>query len=219
WRQAGSAIEAGRVDLKGERKEMTYFFCDMSGFTSYSEEADPEDVISTVNEYFEAAVAIIHGENGDIERFMGDGFLAIFEESSKAGRAALLCTRKFREIGELRRERGQEAMEFRIGLHTGVGVRGSVGGPERKEFTVMGDAVNTASRLESLCTPGRILVSDDFVKTSPERFLIGERFEIKMKGKSHPLCVSYLKGIRPASVEPSEPMAFPVASVTAVVSR
>ncbi|MCB1139296.1 MAG: PAS domain-containing protein [Leptospiraceae bacterium] len=198
WRQAGSAIEAGRVDLRGERKEMTYFFCDMSGFTAYSEIADPEDVISTVNQYFEAAVSIIHEEGGDIERFMGDGFLAIFEDAREAGRAALLCTRRFREIGAERAREGRKDMQFRIGLHSGVGVRGSVGGSLRKEFTVMGDAVNTASRLESLCSPGRILVSEDFYNKAPDRFLVGESFDIAMKGKAQPLKVRYLRGIGPS---------------------
>ena len=201
WRHAGTAIEAGHVDLRGERKEMTYFFCDMSGFTAYSEVAEPEEVISTVNEYFEAAVSIIHGRNGDIERFMGDGFLAIFDDAREAGKAALLCIQRFRTIGEKRRKDGREAMDFRIGLHTGVGVRGSVGETLRKEFTVMGDAVNTASRLESICTPGRILVSEAFYKKAPDRFLASAPFEILMKGKAKSLQARYLRGIGPRRTE------------------
>lgn len=195
WKHAGSALDDGLLDLQGERRRLCYFFCDMAGFTAYSEAADPDDVISTINQYFESAVNRIHLEGGDIERFMGDGFLAIFESPYKAARAALLCMKQFRTISAERGQIGRRSMQFRIGLHIGEGVRGSVGGRERKEFTVMGDAVNIASRLESTCEPNRILVSEDFFNSFPDRFLAGTPFQITMKGKSKPFQVRYLRGI------------------------
>lgn len=196
WQSALQAVGENKAELPSERRKFSFLFCDMKDFTRLSENNPADIIIGTINEFFDPAVAIIEDNSGDVERFMGDSFFAVFDRSRDAGWAAVTIARRFREINRAREKQGQDPIFFRMGLHTGEAVRGNIGGMTRKEYTVMGMGVNLASRLEGKCEPGKVLISRDFYESQPGDFIIGDSVDLKVKGVSEPVSAFYLKGMR-----------------------
>jgi adenylate cyclase len=143
--------------LGGEARRLTIFFSDVVGFTSISEQMAPADLVAHLGEYLEAMAAILEAHDGAVDKFVGDGIMALFnaprplpEHAGAACRAALHSQARLRELRAGWREHGRPPLRARIGLHTGDAIVGNIGTPDRFDFTVMGDAVNLASRLEGL---------------------------------------------------------------------
>jgi class 3 adenylate cyclase len=141
----------------GERKEVVVLFCDLRGFSTFSEGRDPKEVVERLNAYFDGMVRAIESEGGVVDKFIGDAVMAVFGgllelpnpaasavRASKAMRFALL------ELNGHWARAGVAPFDNGIGLHIGDVIQGPLGSERRKEFTVIGDAVNTASRLESM---------------------------------------------------------------------
>lgn len=192
--------------FKTERKKAAILFSDIRSFTSLSETADPEELLMHLNEYFERMVGAIVRNGGTIDKFIGDAVMAVFggiielPNPSEAATAAALEMR--RELGELKKQwqlSGVTPMENGIGIHYGEVVQGSVGSKDRMDFTVIGDAVNTASRLEGLCGSlgFPIIMSEEvFLQLSPvlkDRFQEGE--QVSVKGKSKPIQIYLSKDL------------------------
>ncbi len=141
--------------LGGETRRMTIQFSDIEGFTSISERLEPEAVVHCLAEYLDAMTAVLRAHGGTIDKFMGDGIMAFFnapnelpDHATQACRAALEAQETLRRRRAQWQAEGKPAFRARIGLHTGDVVVGNIGTPERFAYTVIGDAVNLASRLE-----------------------------------------------------------------------
>jgi len=195
WYEAGSSMEKGVTTLPAHSRSMSFLFLDIKGFTHLSESLSPTEVIELLNEYFAPTTDIILAQDGEIERFMGDGIFASFAEATSAARAALRIGRLFREKNAGRSADGTQ-LHFRMGIHTGNVIQGNVGSHQRMEYTMIGDAVNLASRLESSCMTDRILISETFYRAGNGDFLAHEPFSIQVKGKADPIAVRYLYGYR-----------------------
>lgn len=148
---------AGQVSA-GEKKQVAILFCDIRGFTAFSEKVPPEQVVGYLNEYLDAMVRAINAAGGTIDKFIGDAIMAVFggvleaENACDAALAAALLMRaSLAELNGRRQSGGLPLIENGIGIHFGEVVQGAIGSAERKDFTVIGDAVNTASRIESSC--------------------------------------------------------------------
>jgi len=196
WEVAPKALNDRLKELPPQKVKQVFLFCDMKGFTKYSETHDPEDVIETINSFFSFAVQEVYHNDGDIERFMGDAFFAVFDDPYKAIYAAALINQHFKNVNQERERRGQETILFRMGMHIGEVVRGNVGGLRRKEYTVIGDAVNIAARLESNCKPGKILISEALYRELGDEVLeVSPFYEIKVKGKEQKIRVCYVRKV------------------------
>ncbi len=158
--------ERGRLRLGGEKSEVTILCSDIRGFTKMSEGLATDEIVEMLNDYLGGLVDAIFRNDGTIDKFMGDGILAVFgspepdpEQHEKAVRAACAMQKAMCERNELRRARGQATCEVGIGLHCGEVLHGFIGSTERMEFTVIGDAVNRAARYCAGAAGGEILVS------------------------------------------------------------
>jgi class 3 adenylate cyclase len=149
---------AAQLELGGSVAEVTVLFADLKGFTSYSERvAHPQRVVELLNRYFSAAVPVVRGHGGMVDKFVGDAFMALFntpvlqaDHALRAARAALAVQAVVAGLGE--------DLSFRIGINTGPAVVGNIGSEDMRNFTAIGDAVNVASRLETMAEPGEIVV-------------------------------------------------------------
>lgn len=160
------AREPERLRLGGERREVTVLFSDVCGFTRLSESLPPETVVALLNELFTFATEIIHKRGGIIDKFIGDSVMAVWgtpeskpDDARQAVEAAIEL-RRWVETGNRRwRQKWGVEVQLAMGLHTGPVVAGNLGSEKRMEYTVIGDTVNVAARLESMAQPGQILVS------------------------------------------------------------
>ena len=148
----------GNTNLGGETVCATVLFCDIRGFTTLSEQINPKQVVSLLNKYFSGMEQCIVKHNGIINKYIGDAIMAIFgvplANENQALDAYKCCLDMRKKLTELNKELEAEnlpSIKFGIGLHTGNVLAGNIGSNSRMEYTVIGDAVNVASRIESLC--------------------------------------------------------------------
>ena len=146
-----------KLTLGGERRELTIFFSDLQGFTSISEKLTPEDLTSVLNDYLTAMTDIIQGYGGTVDKYEGDAIIAFWnapvdqpDHAKRGVTAALACQEKLAEMRPALLERTGEEFHMRIGLNTGQAVVGNLGSHDRFDYTMLGDSVNLAARLESI---------------------------------------------------------------------
>ncbi len=143
--------DPGLLRLGGEPRELSILFTDIAGFTSFSEEADPEEVVTLLNSYLDEMADIVLDHNGTLDKFIGDAVMAFFgapvADPAHSERAISCALRMDGFAREFEKEHG---LKTRIGVHTGSVIVGNVGGERRFDYTVIGDAVNTAARLEGV---------------------------------------------------------------------
>ncbi|MGO8692116.1 MAG: adenylate/guanylate cyclase domain-containing protein [Rectinemataceae bacterium] len=156
-REISEAILAGRVNLNGARYEATVMFTDIRGFTAMSERLSPEEVFAFLNDYLGRMIEVITARGGIIDKFLGDGILAVFglpvpsaHHAAQALRAAIDMRSRLAELNEERALSGREPIRIGIGMHSGQVIAGNVGSSRKLQYTVIGDAVNVASRVEGL---------------------------------------------------------------------
>jgi len=142
----------GGLKLGGQRHELVILLSDIRGFTSLTEEYEPEDLVSGLNKYFSDMVKIIHNENGIVDKFIGDGILAIFglTDPEEAPEQAIRTALKMFNVCKENKESYEIPIEMGMGIHSGEVIAGNIGSEERLEYTVIGDAVNITARLETL---------------------------------------------------------------------
>jgi adenylate cyclase len=167
-------------------------FIDVRGFTAFAEETEARDVVAGVNALFEAVIPIIHDHQGRVDKFVGDGLLAVFgapqrlEDHADEGLAAALAIAQAVEDGKA----GE--LEIGIGLNSGTVIAGHVGGAGRLEFSVIGDPVNVAARVQEATreTGDTVLLTDCTRELlSGEPVALRERSGIELRGRSEPVVV------------------------------
>jgi adenylate cyclase len=157
-----------QLALTGARREVTVLFCDVRGFTATAELLQPEDVVELLNEFYELMIETTFKHDGTLDKFLGDGVMAVFgaplyrpDHALMAARAALAMQAGIRELSLRRVRTGKPPVAVGIGLNAGEVIAGTVGTDARMEYTVVGDSVNLAARLEAGAAPGQILISAD----------------------------------------------------------
>lgn len=180
--------------LGGVNQTITILFADIRGFTSISEHAPPEKIVSLLNRYFSAMTDIIFAHGGTLDKYLGDGLMALFgaptatpEDASNALNAAVAMQRRLLGINTELRNDGLSEVGVGIGLHTGEVIVGYIGSERRSEYTAIGDAVNTASRLESNAKGGQILISEATAKAARSRYKLQPRDPITVKNREQPV--------------------------------
>ncbi|MFL1671655.1 CHASE2 domain-containing protein [Paenibacillus dendritiformis] len=184
------------IRVGGTRCDITVMFIDIRGFTPLSERLAPEETIQVLNQYLHACADVIFRHQGTLDKFIGDGVMAIFgapypleRHEEHALQAALSLVRRA-EL--LKQTLGAKdiAVQFGIGIQSGEAVVGNIGSEAlRLDYTAIGDTVNTAARLESQAKPGQVLVGEETVRRLGSRFNMSEVGPLKLKGKSEPVLV------------------------------
>lgn len=200
-REASRRILDGQVLLgKGMRLNAVLLVCDMRNFAHHMETLPRTELGALMRDYFASVVESIHDADGDVLKFMGDGLLAIFpvaegEEHEIACVRALMAAQKtfarLDEMNDVRRAEGRPTCEAGMALHVGEMFYGNIGAGSRLDFTVMGPAVNRASRIEGLCRPigERILTSAEFAALCPVQLVSAGRHRLKGIDGEHEIFV------------------------------
>jgi len=157
-RRAAEEILTRDPGLGGTEQEITVMFVDIRSFTARSANLSPTEAVSLLNEFLRVMVDAVEGEHGGmINKFLGDGFMALFgigngngNHADDAFAAACSIQGTLQQLNAARNARGEDPIQIGIGINTGPAIVGSIGSPERMEFTVIGDTVNVASRIETL---------------------------------------------------------------------
>ncbi|MEN6623523.1 MAG: adenylate/guanylate cyclase domain-containing protein [Smithella sp.] len=146
-----------KLTLGGERRELSIFFSDLQGFTSISEALDPESLTTLLNDYLSAMTDIIHEEKGTVDKYEGDAIIAFWnapldvpDHAYRAVKAAIRCQEKLTELRPQYLARTGKELYMRIGINTGYAVVGNMGSKDRFDYTMLGDSVNLAARLEGV---------------------------------------------------------------------
>lgn len=204
WKERKQFLEGRRP--RPQRLIATVLFSDLVGFTSLSEKIAPSALMEWLNQYMEAMSEEIMRHGGVINKYIGDSIMAVFgvplartdeaeiaRDAEHAVRCSLAMERKLAEMNRLWEAQGHPTIGMRIGIFTGPLVAGSVGGKERLEYTVIGDTVNTASRLEGFAKEGvegvpleggcRILIGESTHRYLPQGFVTHRIGEVRLKGK------------------------------------
>jgi class 3 adenylate cyclase len=192
------------VRLGGSDKKATIFFADIRGYTSFSEGRDPGFIINVLNEYFSEAVEIVIARKGFIDKFIGDCIMAVWgvpmvsEEEDAVN--AVSCALEIQELissKERKFFRGEaEHLRVGIGMHTGHLVAGNLGSLRKMNYSVIGDTVNVAARLEGVAGAGEIIITQDTRDYLGERFVLEKRKPVKVKGKANEIVIYNVTGKR-----------------------
>lgn len=197
--KAAVSVRAGLLDIPDEELHLAFLFMDIKGFTRYSETRPPDEVIAAINGLLGPATACVYRHGGDVDKFIGDCLFATFPSCDGALAAALEMQRQI----AAHRQNGSP-FDARVGINWGRVVSGNVGGVERCDNTLIGDAVNLAQRLESNCAPGKVLVSAAFfakISENVKQGLAARAGRIAVKGKEAPVEVVEIDPAPPASPE------------------
>jgi len=193
-------ISEGKGSLPSERSETTIIFIDIRGFTKLADQLDPEKATEVINKIFAPIVAIVDKYDGSINKFLGDGLMAIFgtpfsheDDPERAARASLEIMKSIEENGKMQIGNRVKSLKARIGINTGLCISGEIGSESRKEFTVIGDTVNLASRLQTNATPGKILIGEKTFQRIKDSFTTSSSRKLKIKGKRDLVSVYTLK--------------------------
>ncbi len=194
------ASQAEAVQLGGTKRPVVVFFSDIRGFTTLSEAMNPDEIASLLTEYFTEMVEIVFENGGTLDKFMGDAIMALWgapiaheDDADRAMRAALEQQETLATLNEKWASEGRQQVQIGIGINFGEVFAGNIGSDRRLEYTVIGDAVNTASRLCSKAGPGEILISEPFYRTLKKPPKVEALEPLQLKGKSHAVAVYRVK--------------------------
>lgn len=191
------------IGVGGQNKDVVVFFSDIRGFTAFSEKRSPEEVVAMLNEYFAVMVGIINKHGGVVDKFIGDAIMAIWgapkgsdRDPHNALRACIEMRRGLNELNEKRIARGENPLMIGMGLHAGKAISGTIGSDERMEYTVIGNTVNTASRIEASTKAfgADLLVTDDVIAHVGNEFVVDYAGAAEVKGRSEALKMYKVRG-------------------------
>lgn len=210
------------LSLGGTNSCITVLFSDIRGFTSMSEMLSPQIVVQILNEYFADMTPIVFDYQGLLDKFMGDGLMALFgvpyacdEAASNAVAAAIDMQRRMAKVNEDLAEAGFSEIAIGIGINTGDATVGYIGSRDRTDYTAIGDTVNLGARLEKQAQAGQIIISSFTREAIGDRFPLRPSTQIKVKGRKEPVQIyevlwqeaidPELLAEAPAAAEPAEP--------------
>lgn len=201
---AEKILATGKLpEVHGELRKTTVLFCDVRNFTKIAEQLSPEEVVTLLNETFEYMIDAIFKYKGMLDKFLGDGFMAIFGaplddplQEEHAIRTALMIQNELKKVAQKwSLERGIE-IKMGIGIHTGMAIVGNIGSKHRMEYTAIGDTVNLAARLETATKEfgSRILLSNKTYEAVAGKFIFKSLGSIRIAGRSEPVTVYEVEG-------------------------
>lgn len=202
-KEIAEKLLSGEVKLGGERREATIFFSDVRGFTGMSESMEPEQVVEMLNEYMTRMVSIIRAHNGIVDKYVGDAIMAIWgvpiekpDDTLNAVKACIAMRQDLAKLNELRISRGQPVLKIGMGLNRGFVIAGNIGSVEKMEYTVIGDSVNTASRMESMTKEygTDLLIPQKVREVVADKFIWEQAKSARVKGKTEEIQVFKVKG-------------------------
>lgn len=185
--RAREVVRSGGDSLPDEVAERAIFFSDLVGFTRMTEELPPGEALSLLNIAMDICVRTILKNNGVIDKFLGDGILAIYRRPIDGVVSAFEIQYQFEQLNQFRELQGLDPLAIRTGIHSGQVVFGSVGNQDRKDWTVIGDVVNTAARIQSFATAGEVVVSKSTLESMKDRVQISKQNRVQLKGKPEPM--------------------------------
>jgi adenylate cyclase len=201
---AQAIVSAGDDEamLENHRREVVALFCDLRGFTSFSETAEPEDVMGVLGEYHAAAGPLIYKYEGTLERFLGDGMMVLFNDPlpcpdapQRAARMAIEMRDAVAALAPAWKRKGH-VLGFGVGLAQGYATMGTIGFEDRFEYTAIGAVVNLAARLCADAGDGQILTSSRLAAAISDIVEIDELGERTLRGMSRPVAVVNLRALR-----------------------
>ncbi|HYU28714.1 MAG TPA: adenylate/guanylate cyclase domain-containing protein [Gemmatimonadales bacterium] len=193
---ADIAQKGEEVQLKGEKRPVVIFFSDIRGFTPMSETMNPDEIAGLLTEYFTEMVDIVFEHQGTLDKFMGDAIMALWgapiaheDDADRAMQCAVDQIETLEKMNAKWKESGRQPLAIGIGINFGEVFAGNIGSNRRLEYTVIGDAVNTASRLCSSAGLNEILISEPFYKAlkKPPKVEALEPIQVKGKAKKVPV--------------------------------
>lgn len=186
--------------LGGANQTITVLFADIRGFTAFSENENPENVVGLLNRYFSAMTEIIFAHGGTLDKYIGDGLMALFgaptatpDDAKNAVNAAVAMQRMLLTLNPELIADGYAGILIGIGLHTGEATIGYIGSEQRSEYTAIGDTVNLASRLEANATDGQILISEATARAAGNIFPMMKHEPLTVKNRKQPVDLFEIK--------------------------
>ncbi|HEX8370149.1 MAG TPA: adenylate/guanylate cyclase domain-containing protein [Pyrinomonadaceae bacterium] len=186
--------------LGGVNQTITVLFADIRGFTAISEHENPERIVGLLNRFFSAMSEIIFGHGGTLDKYTGDGLMALFgaptatpDDAKNALHAAMAMQKRIQTLNEELKNEGFNQIGVGVGLHTGVATVGYIGSDKRSEYTAIGDTVNLASRLESNAQAGQILISEATAKACNEPVSLKPQEPLQVKNRLQPVSLFEVK--------------------------
>ena len=194
------------IRLGGVNQEVTVMFADIRGFTTMSEAMEPGRVVEVLNEYFTRVTDVIFDNGGTLDKYIGDAVMAVFGAPISKGNDAAAAVKSAIQIQRLLVELNRDAaardwpeLRVGIGINTGHAIAGNIGSPRRLDYTVVGDAVNTAQRLMTNAAGGQILISESTARKLGKTFDMERLPELKVKGRSEAVPVFRVNWVQEAA--------------------
>ncbi|MFF5077894.1 adenylate/guanylate cyclase domain-containing protein [Actinoplanes sp. NPDC000266] len=191
--------DPSQAALGGAVVEVTSLFADLRGFTTFSEESTPGQIVTMLNEYFDVATKAVLGQCGTVVQFQGDALMALFNAPARqpdhALRAARAALRMQCAVDRIAADRPGWP-RFRVGVNTGEALVGNIGGSELRNFNAMGDAVNVAARLETQAAPGQVVIGGATLDRIGSSALVTPLGDLMVKGRRRPVPAYVLNGLR-----------------------
>jgi adenylate cyclase len=202
-KQIAELVLKKEVKLGGERKDVVVFFSDIRSFTEMAETLEPEEVVEFLNQYMTRMVRCITRSKGIVDKYIGDAIMAVWGAPVSTGNdafyavnAALMMRNELLEFNMERMEKGKNPVHIGCGIHCGPVLSGQIGSEDRMEYTVIGDTVNIASRIEALnkAFATDILITEETAHRVAGIFRLEPMKMIKVKGKSDPMQIYAVLG-------------------------
>jgi len=191
------------IERGGRLSEITMLYSDIRGFTSMSDGRPPEEVVQTLNDYFEVMVEILFRYQGTLDKFVGDEIIGLFgapidiaDAEYKAVACAVDWLRALTDFNNGRVAKGRPPLQIGIGVNTGRVITGMIGPEEQLQYTAIGDAMNVASRLVNQAKAGQIIISDVTYHRVKDRIEAVPLPPVRVKGKAEPLRIFQVTGLR-----------------------
>jgi adenylate cyclase len=195
------------LDGAGTSREVTMLFADIRGFTSMSERHTPEEMVETLNNYFEFMVDVLFKHGGTLDKYVGDEIIGLFgapvelpDAPIRAVRCALDMLKALQEFNRTRASEGKEELRIGIGINSGRVIAGAIGSRLSLQYTVIGDAVNMASRLCSVAKADEVIISPSTMKECHMYVIAEQREPVTVKGKAEPIQIWNITGLQEVAV-------------------
>jgi len=186
--------DADLRSLRSARRDVSVLFADIRDFTAFAEQHPPEQVVDVLNTYFDVMVHVLFEYQGTLDKFLGDGVLALFgtplvqpDHPQRAVQAAMDMQRAAASLNATRQRRGQPTLHIGIGINSGEAIVGNIGSEKRMEYTVIGDMVNVAQRLQALARGGEILMGASALPHVQPLVTVYDTVETQVKGRRQPV--------------------------------